>query len=133
MNFEEDSFVQVVAPNGDYRYGYIQGVEEAGLHLTICMHEEAESKLAFEDATGRWNGQPDGAQYGLSSQELRVLTLLSQESNTGQIAEQLHLAPGTVRSYLRTLRIKLRADNRTQLVMVAKAMVKSLETEEGEA
>ena len=133
MNFEQDSYVQVVAPNGDYRYGFVQETAEQGLHLSICMHEEADSKLAFEDATGRWNGQPDGAQYGLSSQELRVLTLLSQENNTGEIARQLHLAPGTIRSYLRTLRLKLRADNRTQLVMVAKAMVKSLETEEDEA
>ena len=130
MNFEQDSYVQVVAPNGDYRYGFVQETAEQGLHLSICMHEEADSKLAFEDATGRWNGQPDGAQYGLSAQESRVLQLVGEEIGTGQIAKKLNLAPGTVRSYLRTLRIKVRADNRTQLVMVAKAMAQSLEAEE---
>ena len=130
MNFEEDSFVQVVAPNGDYRYGYIQGVEEQGLHVTICMHEEAESKLGYEKATNLWNGQaPIGWQYGLTAHELHILTLLSKDPNTGRIAQRLDLAPGTIRGYLRTLRFKLRVDNRAQLVMVAKAIEKSLAEE----
>ena len=128
-NFEQDSFVQVVAPNGDYRYGYVKTTDEEGWHLTICMHEEAESKLAYEAATDLWNGQPSGAQYGLSAQEIRVLRLVSEELSTLQMAQKLNLAPSTIRSYVRTLRIKLRADNRTQLVMVAKAMGKSPEDE----
>ena len=129
-NFDEDSYVQVISPNGDYRFGFVLETAEQGYHLVICLHEEAESKLAYESATGRWNGQPDGAQYGLSAQESRVLQLLGEEMDTGEIARELKLAPGTVRSYLRTLRIKVRADNRTQLVMVAKAMVQPLEDEE---
>ena len=129
-NFEEDSYVQVVAPNGDYRFGYVMDTAEQGQHLVVCMHDEADSKLAYESSVNHRTGQPDGAQYGLTAQELRVLQLLSDELNTGQIAQELNLAPGTVRSYLRTLRIKVRADNRTQLVMVAKAMAQSLEAEE---
>jgi DNA-binding NarL/FixJ family response regulator len=128
MTFEEDSFVQIVAPNGDYRYGYVKGADEGGQHLTICMHEEAESKLAYEAATNLWNGQaPIGWQYGLTGHELHVLTLLSKDPNTARIAQQLKLQPTTIRGYLRTLRLKLRVDNRAQLVMVAQAMEKSLQ------
>lgn len=127
-NFQEDCFVQVVAPNGDYRYGYVQGVKEEGWHLTICMHEEAESKLGFETATNIWNEQaPIGWQHGLTGHELHILTLLSKDPNTAKIAQEMDLAPGTIRGHLRTLRLKLRVDNRAQLVMVAQAVVKSMQ------
>ena len=134
MSFEEDSYVQIVAPNGDYRYGYVAGTEEKGEHLTICMHEEGDSKLAYENAADLESGQsPLGRQHGLSPQELRVLTLLSKDPNTGHIAHQLNLKPATVRSYLRTLQLKLRVSNRVELGIVAKALVKSLsDTPEGE-
>ena len=131
--FPEDSYVQIVAPNGDYRYGYVAGTEEKGEHITICMHEEGESKLAYEDAIDLWNGQtPIGEKHGLSAQELRVLRLLSDGSNTSQIAQQLNLQPTTIRSYLRTLRLKLRVANRVELGIVARAVVQSLQdTPEG--
>lgn len=129
-NFEEDSYVQLVGPNGDYRFGFVLGTDEKGQHLTICMHDEADSKVAYEDAADLSNEQaPIGWRHGLSAQEFRVLELLSKEPNTTKIAQQLNLAPGTVRSYLRVLRIKLRADNRTQLVMVAQAVLKSQQGE----
>lgn len=117
-----------MAPNGDYRFGFVLATEEQGLHLTICLHEEGDSKLAYEDAADLSNEQaPIGWRHGLTSQEFRVLELLSKEPSTTKIARQLNLAPGTVRSHLRTLRIKLRADNRTQLVMFAQAVVKSVQ------
>ena len=127
MNFEEDSFVQVVAPNGDYRYGYIKATDEDGWHLTICLHDEADSKLAFE-AKADWNNDqaPIGWQYGLTVHEVLVLTLLSKDPRTWWIAGQLNLQQTTIRGYLRTLRLKLRVENRAQLVMVARAIVKSM-------
>ena len=127
-NFEKDSYVQVVAPNGDYRYGYVKATDEEGWHLTICMHEEGESKLAYEAATDLWNERaPIGWQHALTAHELHVLTLLSKDPNTGKIAHEMKLQPTTIRGYLRTLRLKLRVDNRAQLVMVAQAIVKSLQ------
>ena len=121
-----DSYVQVVAPNGDYRYGYVKATDEQDQHLTICMHEEGESKLAYEEAADRWDGQaPIGEEHGLSIQELRVLELLSEGLNTRAIAQQLKLQPTTIRSYLRILRLKLRVENRTQLMIVAHAILNS--------
>lgn len=128
MGFEQDSFVQIVAPNGDYRYGYVAGTEEQGQHISICLHEEGESKLAFEDAADLWNGQaPIGWRHGLSAQEFRVLTLFCEDPNTGKIAKQLGLRPTTIRAYLRTLQLKLRVSDRVQLGIVAQAVVKSLQ------
>ena len=125
-HFEEDSYVQVLAPNGDYRYGFILATNEEGQHLNICMHEEADSKVAFETATSSWNKQaPIGGSYRLSSQESRVLGLLSEELGTAAIAQLLHLTPSTIRAYLRTLRLKLHVETREQLVMVAQAVLKS--------
>ena len=131
MNFKQDSFVQVVAPNGDYRYGYVKATDEDGWHLTICMHEEAESKLAFEGSPDHWDGQASIAkQYGLAAKEIRVLKALSQDPKTSSIAKQLNISPGTVRTHIRVLRLKLRVDNRAQLVNVAQAIMKSVEARE---
>jgi DNA-binding CsgD family transcriptional regulator len=72
---------------------------------------------------GRGNGRIENAKL------LHVLTLLSKEPNTATLAQELDLAPGTIRSYLRTLRLKLRVDNRAQLVMVAQAFMESMQEE----
>lgn len=126
MDFGKDSYVQVVAPNGNYRYGFVMETDEQDQHLIICMHEEGESKLAYETATKIWNGQaPLEQQHGLSAQEFQVLTSLSEGLDTRSIGQQLNLAPATIRAYIRTLRLKLRVENRIQLVLVAEAIVKS--------
>lgn len=126
MDFEKDSYIQVIMPSGHYRYGYVIDTAEQGQHFTVCMHEEGDSKLAFETATGIWSKQAlPGHQYGLTDRELRVLALVTNGSSARVIGEQLGLAPSTIRSYVRVLRHKLRVEDRIQLAIVAEAIVKS--------
>ena len=126
MDFEQDSYVQIAMPNGAYRYGYVMETAEEGQHLTICMHEEGTSKLAFDTAIGVWNTQAlPRDQYGLTDQEFRVLSLFIAKYNTKTIGVELGLAPATVRAYIRVLRHKLQVQDRVQLTIVGEAVVKS--------
>lgn len=56
----------------------------------------------------------------LSKQEHRVLTLISQNQSSTQIGKQLHVAPTTVKAYLRRIYDKLGV--RGQPAAVAEAM-----------
>jgi DNA-binding NarL/FixJ family response regulator len=55
----------------------------------------------------------------LSSRERQMLRLLSQGRTNDQIGEALHLAPDTVRTYIKRAMHKLEADTRTQAVATA--------------
>jgi LuxR family maltose regulon positive regulatory protein len=57
----------------------------------------------------------------LSERELEVLHLLAQGSSNAQIAEQLVLAPNTVKRHMSNIFEKLGASNRTQAVAQARA------------
>jgi DNA-binding CsgD family transcriptional regulator len=55
----------------------------------------------------------------LSPRQLDVLRLLAQAKSTGQIAADLHLAPETVRNYVRSLLKALGARSRLEATLVA--------------
>jgi DNA-binding CsgD family transcriptional regulator len=55
----------------------------------------------------------------LSRRQLDVLRLLVQAKSTDQIAEELHLAPETVRNYVRSLLKALGARSRLEATLVA--------------
>ena len=55
----------------------------------------------------------------LTERELEVLRLLAQGYSNPEIAQQVHLAPGTVRNYVSTILQKLGVADRTQAAVVA--------------
>ena len=55
----------------------------------------------------------------LTERELEVLRLLAQGDSNPEIAQQVHLAPGTVRNYVSTILQKLGVGDRTQAAVVA--------------
>ncbi len=55
----------------------------------------------------------------LSGRELQVLELLAQGATYSAIAHRLQLSPHTVDTYLRRIRGKTGAGNRTELAMFA--------------
>lgn len=55
----------------------------------------------------------------LTGREIEILRLLAQGLTNLEIAQKLHLAPGTVRNYLSEIFVKLRVSDRTQAAVVA--------------
>ncbi len=55
----------------------------------------------------------------LSERELSVLELLARGSSNQDIADQLHLSPGTVRNYVSNIIDKLGVEDRTQAAVMA--------------
>jgi DNA-binding NarL/FixJ family response regulator len=55
----------------------------------------------------------------LSERELSVLELLARGSSNQDIADQLHLSPGTVRNYVSNIIEKLGVEDRTQAAVMA--------------
>jgi len=67
-----------------------------------------------------FNGLPrKSATEQLSPRQLDVLRLLVQAKSTSQIAEELHLAPETVRNHVRSLLKALGARSRLEATLVA--------------
>lgn len=125
---KKDDVILLVLPNGQYRYGYITEAREKGYVLTVSLYEEGESKILFDDAiivpelaqlTG---GQPVDSIPLLTDIEKKLIPLLAAGASTGEIAEKQGISPVTVRSHLRTLRIKLHLENRSQLVAMAQGI-----------
>lgn len=56
----------------------------------------------------------------LSDRELDVLRLVTEASNTAEIARSLHLSEGTVRNYVSSAMTKLDARSRTEAARVAR-------------
>lgn len=61
----------------------------------------------------------EGQVEGLTERELEVLRLMVLGHSNPEIAERLHLAPGTVRNYVSTILQKLNVEDRTQAAVVA--------------
>ncbi|MET7643295.1 response regulator transcription factor [Streptomyces sp. NPDC005426] len=60
------------------------------------------------------------AETPLTERETEVLRLAAEGLEAGEIAKQLHLAPGTVRNYLTTVVTKLLARNRVDAIRIAR-------------
>lgn len=117
MNLKKDAYVKIVGVTGEYRYGYVSAVTEAGWHIEVCMHDEGDSKIGYDDEWERihGNGHIDPT-ISLSEIEKRLIPMLAQDMNTAEVGCQMGIAEATVRAHIRTLRIKLGLENKTQLV-----------------
>ena len=127
MDFAEEAYVKIVGVSGNYHYGYIQKLTERGLHLLICLHEEGDSAVGYELESGSMAADWDKM---LTGTEKEIISGLASGLITKTIAENLSLSPVTVRSHIRTLRLKLQLDDRQQLIAFAQGMDKRLKKEE---
>lgn len=64
-------------------------------------------------------GSTTGVIEPLSNRELEVLRLVAEGYSNQQIAELIHLAPGTVKNHVSVILMKLRARDRTNAVLRA--------------
>lgn len=127
MDFLKDSFVKIVGISGNYRYGYIQEITEQGFHLLVCMHEEGDSAVEYEAASGSLSS--DWPEF-LTDTEKRLIPLLAQNLKTKEVAAELRISPITVRAHIRTLRLKLQMENRQQVVAFAHGLDKQLKSKD---
>ncbi|MFJ8649676.1 DNA-binding response regulator [Streptomyces sp. NPDC093546] len=67
-------------------------------------------------AVAAWNGLDNP----LTDRETEVLRIAAQGSEAAEIAGQLHLSTGTVRNYLTTVVMKLKARNRVDAIRIAR-------------
>ena len=121
--FREDDYVKIVATNGDYRYGYVSKVIELEDSVLICMENEGESKIEYDAASNSVTPR-EYLDHGekLTDAEKRVILLISDGLSTNEIASTLSISPVTVRSHIRTLKIKFHLDNRAQLITYSKGI-----------
>ena len=60
-----------------------------------------------------------GSDIRLTLRELQILELVAQGYSAKEVAQVIHVAPRTVESHIDTIRLKLRARNRTHMVAIA--------------
>lgn len=125
----EDEFVKLLRVDGTHRFGYIQAVQERGLHLLICMHEEGASKIEWDAANAALSGEeiPD-LEKDLTDAEKRLLPLLARDLTTKEIGEELGISPKTVRVHLRSLKAKWGLSDRAQVIALAHGVRHERET-----
>ena len=129
---KQDDYVKIVAIDGNYRYGYIEKIQERGSLLIINMFDEGISKIAYDEASDAICGQePTNYISILTEAEKRIVPLLSAGYNTKDIATTLSFSPTTVRAHLRVLRIKLHLDDRAQLIAFSRGLDDMLKKQEG--
>jgi len=127
MDFEKDCFVKIVNISGDYHYGFIQEVKARGYCLIISLEEEGDSAIEYEARAGTISSDWETL---LSPTEKTLIPLLAQNLKTNEIAAELSITPATVRSHIRTLRLKLQLLNRKQLVAFTQGVDKQIKKRE---
>ncbi|MFD1669269.1 MULTISPECIES: response regulator [Streptomyces] len=87
-------------------------------HLVKAVRQimAGERVIAPELALAAWEGQASP----LTAREADVLRLAAAGAETTEIAEHLHLSPGTVRNYMTTIVAKLDARNRLDAIRIAR-------------
>lgn len=129
----KDDFLMLLSPNGTYRYGFILETQEDDQHVTICMHDEGESKAEYEKVSDKWNGvAPKDFGIILSEREKTTLTHIANGVSNNEIAKTLRISAVTVRYYVRNLKMKLQVQNRDQLYVYAQGIVRALDEEESD-
>ena len=129
---KREDYVKIVAVDGNYRYGYIEKIQERGSILVISLFDEGISKIAYDKASDAIVGQePIDYVSLLTEAEKRIVPLLSAGYSTNNIAYELSISPSTVRAHLRTLRIKLHLDDRAQLIAFSRGLDDILGKQEG--
>jgi len=123
MSFNKDDYVKVVVPGGDYRYGYILDTDEGGDHISVCFHDEGESKVEYDEMEANAEGleSPDW-QAILTGRERQILHLLPLDLNNRAIASKIGISPVTVRGYIRSMLLKFNLATRFQLTVYAKGL-----------
>jgi DNA-binding CsgD family transcriptional regulator len=80
--------------------------------------------LLINERTGR--ARPDELRdLGLTAREAEVLSVLGSGATNAEIAEELHVSPGTVKKHLDSVYAKLGARGRVQAVAMATALLPS--------
>ncbi len=110
------------------RSGYLRRAMDAGVRGYLLKDSRAEQLadairkvhaggkvIAPELATAAW-----GEQDPLTDRERQILRLAAEGLSAGAIAEQVHLAAGTVRNYLSEAISKLGAANRIEAARLAR-------------
>lgn len=117
---KKNSYVKIVAPNGNYRYGFISQILDYETTFVIDLLEEGESKIAFDKEEAEYLGYlPEGAEdfaQRLSDIEKQVAKCLVAGKSDREIAKEMNIEPVTVRAHIRNMRLKMNLENKTQLI-----------------
>lgn len=99
------------------------GLILAAIGVPSSTDSRRKSEAGPSGATGRAS-QPPGLEYGehFSPRELEVLRLMAQGATNQEIAEQLVITVGTVKSHINHILGKLNAHNRTEAVARARGL-----------
>ena len=127
LSFNKGDFVQIVLPNGNYRFGYISEIADMGMTVAVQFYEEGANKIGFEEAMNTKAGNPpeDWASF-LTYKEKEIVPLLAAGLSSKNIAERLCCTESTIRAQVRSLRIKLQLENKVQLVCYCEGLLKKL-------
>ncbi len=95
----------------------------ASIGIPASPDGRRKSEAGLSSATGR-AAQPPALEYGehFSQRELEVLRLMAQGATNQEIAEQLVITIGTVKSHINHILGKLNAHNRTEAVARARGL-----------
>ena len=87
-------------------------------HLVKAVRQikAGERVISPELALAAWEGKASP----LTAREADVLRIAAAGAETAEIAEYLHLSPGTVRNYMTTIIAKLDARNRLDAIRIAR-------------
>ena len=117
--------VQLIGLSGSSSRALIRGARAGGFRGYLVkgsrVHRIVEA-LRASPARARWPSAPswperDGS--ALTARELEVLRLLTTGTRSEEIASRLGVRPGTVRSHVRNILVKLGARNRLEAVTTA--------------
>jgi DNA-binding NarL/FixJ family response regulator len=70
------------------------------------------------NGTGRPSSSAAAGELPLTRREREIVTMIALGKETPQIAQELHIAPDTVRTHVRNAMSKLGAHTRAQLVAI---------------
>nr|ACX83628.1 putative two-component response regulator [uncultured soil bacterium V167] len=85
--------------------------------LAVAIRKVAEGRQAIDPslALAAWSS----AENPLTQREIDTLRLAAEGAGSSEIADQLHLAVGTIRNYLTSAVLKLHARNRLDAILIA--------------
>jgi len=100
---------------------------EIGTALTALLVGEAwlPPGLALRGGAARADAELAARLASLTPQQIRVLMMLSEGLPNKQIAHALGVSEATVKAHVSAILLKLKVDNRTQAVLLAKRLAES--------
>ncbi len=115
MQFKKGDFVRIFDTSNNFRYGYISEIKTSLNSVVICLDNEGDSKIEYDCAQGATLQWVDWNTF-FTDTERKIIPLLADGMNANEIANELNVASVTIRSQIRTIRIKLHLENRDQLI-----------------